>query len=151
MVELQKTSQEMSPLEKSFGMGFTDVDELLDFLEFKMVELGDLIDCEVKHRFSPGLYTREAHAPTGALLTSMTHKTDHQYIVSTGACLVFIEGEGWKLIEAPFHGLTKAGTRRLIYVIDSITWTSFHPTDKTTVEEVQEDIIVKRTNKMLTT
>lgn len=139
----------ISPLEESFTMGFTDMDELLDFIEFRMVELGDLIDTEVKHRFTKGLYTREFFGPAQSLVTSLKHKTEHQFIVSKGACAVFTEGRGWEIIEAPFHGLTVPGTRRLLYFFTDTVWTTMHVTDKTNVSEIESDIIDKRDNMFI--
>lgn len=141
---------QITPLEQSFKMKFTDMDELLDFLEIKMHELCDLVDRPVKERISPNLYTREAHAKQGDLIISLKHKREHQFIVSKGSCAVFTEGEGWKLIEAPFHGLTKVGTRRLLYVLDDLIFTTLHPVpDDITLDNVRDYVIEERDNKIL--
>lgn len=140
----------ISPLEQSFKMGFKNIDEVMDFIEVKMSELYDLQDREVKERISPCLYTREAHAKAGDLIVSIKHKTEHQFIISKGACAVFIDGDGWKFMEAPFHGLTKVGTRRLIYVFEDLVFTTLHPVPEgCEIDEVRSLLIEERVNSFV--
>ena len=119
--------------------------EPLNRLEAKLTEFPP-VSCPVKHCFTPGLYSREIFMPASAppvftIITTQIHKTEHQYIVSTGKLDVWTEGRGWVRIVAPFHGITKAGTRRALRIIEDTIWTTFHPTDKTTVPEVMEELI----------
>lgn len=44
---------------------------------------------------------------------------------------------------APYSGVTKPGTKRLIYINEDTIWATVHATDKETVEEVIPDIIAK--------
>lgn len=73
--------------------------------------------------------------------TSKIHKTEHQFIVSKGKAEVWVPGDGWQLIVAPYHGITKAGTRRALKIIEETIWTTFHPTDKTNLAEVEAELI----------
>jgi hypothetical protein len=98
----------------------------LDAIEMAMVQNLQLIDLPLEHHFTPGLYSRTIFMPKGTLLTSRLHLTEHQYVVLVGAAKVWIEGKGWELIEAGHRGITKAGTRRLLYIIEDCTWTTFH-------------------------
>jgi len=50
---------------------------------------------------------------------------------------------GIKTIEAPYHGITKPGTKRAIYAHEDCTFITVHATDKTTPEEVEEEVIAK--------
>lgn len=136
-------------LEQSLSKGFKSYDDVLDFLELKMTEHLDMIEIPVRHRITEGMYTREAFAPAQTLLTSMRHKTDHQFIVSKGKALIFTDGLGWEMVEAPFHGETKKGNRRLIYILEDIVWTSIHPTDKNNLQDIENDL-VEFDNKLLT-
>ncbi len=79
--------------------------------------------------------------PAGSAYRSKIHKTEHQYVVSQGACFVSENGGPKFLLNAPYHGLTKPGTWRTLFIITDCLWTTFHPTDKSTVEEVEADII----------
>lgn len=140
----------IGPLEKSFGMNFTNMDDLIDFIELKISEIGDIQDRRVLERMSPMLYTREAHANANDLIVSLKHKTEHQFIISKGSCAVFTDGEGWVFMEAPFHGLTKVGTRRLIYVFEDLIFTTIHPVPEgTNIDDVKSLVIEERTNTML--
>ena len=86
------------------------------------------VECPVVNRFTPGLYTREMSLPAGTIAVSLVHKTEHPFVVSKGKLSVWTEGEGVKEISAPFTGITKAGTRRIVYVIEDAIWTTFHAT-----------------------
>ena len=79
--------------------------------------------------------------PAGTLIVSKIHKTEHPYFITKGRASVWIEGVGVKVIKAPHHGVTKPGTRRLLYIHEDCEWSTFHPTSKTTPEEVEADII----------
>src|SRR3989442_15642842 len=75
-----------------------------------------LIDLPLVHRFTPGLYTREIFNPAGTLLTTKIHKTEHPFVIAQGRVSVFVPGEKVVHLRAPYVGVTKAGTRRIIYV-----------------------------------
>ena len=46
-------------------------------------------------------------------------------------------------IEAPYHGITYSGTKRLLYIHDECVWITVHRTDNLSVEEVEEEVIAK--------
>jgi hypothetical protein len=85
----------------------------------------------VRHVFTPGLYSREIRitpAPgTAIICTSAIHKFEHQYVISKGRCSVWQEETGWVHLQAPFHGVTEPGTRRILVVWEETVWTTFHP------------------------
>lgn len=103
----------------------------------------------VKHTFTPGLYIREITMPAGVIVTSKVHKTEHPYIILSGEVVVFTEKDGDLPFKAPYFGITKAGTRRVLRTVTETVWITFHPTDKTTPDEVEEDIIEKHENIFL--
>lgn len=98
----------------------------LDLLEAWMRKVGPVTPPEPVHRFTPGLYSRELTMQAGLLLNSKIHRTEHQYFVSRGVALVFEEGQGWHPVIAPYHGITRAGTRRTLLILEECTWTTFH-------------------------
>lgn len=97
-------------------------------------------ECEIVHRFTPGLYSRSCLIPAGALVTSKIHLTRHQFVVLTGDISVFTS-EGVQRITAPYHGITEPGTRRVLFAHADTVWTTFHATAKTTPEEVEAEVI----------
>lgn len=109
------------------------------------------VECPLVNVFTPGLYLRQVFIPAGTILTSKIHKTQHPYIVSMGKISVFDEGQGEVLIQAPFMGVTQAGTRRVLYAHEDTIWTTAHanPEDED-LEQIEERIIQKHENKFLT-
>lgn len=96
------------------------------------------------HRFTPGLYSRQIFLKAGIICTSKIHKTEHQFVVSQGKLKVWNESNGiggWQLIEAPYHGITKPGARRALHILEDTIWTTFHPTDKTDLRAIEDDLI----------
>lgn len=107
-----------------------------------------LVDCPLVHTFTDKLYSRQITMPSGTLVTSETHLTEHQFVVSKGVVSVWTEEGGEVIIEAPFHGITKPGTRRVLYIHDECVWTTFHSTLLHTVDDIYNDIIEKYENPL---
>ena len=101
------------------------------------------VELPVKHRFTPGLYAREIFMPAGTVLTSKIHITEHMFVVSQGSALVWTEEQGVMTVKAPHTGVTPAGTRRVLYILEDTIWTTFHPTTETDVAKIEQDIIFK--------
>ena len=104
-------------------------DDRLDELEVAMLENFEPVHCLTTHRFTDGMYIREIFMPAGSLITSKIHKTEHPYIVSYGKVAVSIDGDDWDEIIAPYTGITKPGTRRVLYILEDCIWTTFHRVD----------------------
>jgi len=99
----------------------------LDALEMAMISGGKPVELPVVHRFTPGLYVREIFMPAGTLLTSKIHKTEHPFVVTAGRVRVLIPGEGVEEFTSGHVGITKPGTRRLLFIVEDTTWLTFHP------------------------
>jgi hypothetical protein len=121
----------------------------IDRLEAMMLNNFPMVDCKTVHKFTDGLYTRETTMPTGSLITSKIHKTQHPFFVMKGKAIVWIDGVE-TLIEAPYIGITEPNTRRVLYIIEECTWatTHFNP-DNESVEKIEERIIEKHDNPFL--
>jgi hypothetical protein len=125
-------------------------DEQIDKLEATMIANFDEVDCPLTHIFTPGLYTRQIFMPAGTLIVSKIHKTEHPFIVSQGAVSVWIDDGEEIFIEAPYIGITKPGTRRVLYIHEDCTWTTIHANpDNENEIEVEERIIDKHSNPLL--
>lgn len=122
--------------------------DLIDQLEAEMLKSDIQVNCPLIHRYTPGLYIREIFMPAGSIIISKIHKTEHPYIVSKGLVTVITEADGEIKIKAPFTGITKAGTRRVLYVHEDTVWTTVHTTvkDGETVEEIEHRIIEPNIN-----
>lgn len=105
----------------------SSIHDKIDELESKMIEY-PFVECPLVHRFTPGMYIREIFMPAGSMVTSMIHKTEHPFVVSMGIVNVLINEEV-QTIEAPYCGITKPGTRRVLYCVTDVVWTTFHAID----------------------
>lgn len=126
------------------------MNERIDELEAAIVENFPLVELPLIHRFTEGLYVREIFMPAGSLVTSKIHNTQHQYFVLKGAVSVWIDEGVEVYIEAPYIGVTEPGTRRVLYVWEDCIWATSHPNpDNETVEQIEERILEKHDNPLL--
>jgi hypothetical protein len=93
------------------------------------------------HTFTPGLYTRQLFMPKDTLYVTRVHLHEHPFVISKGDVSVY-DGEKIVRLTAPYQGVTKPLTKRLIYTHENTVWTTFHVTDKTTLEEVDVDGVI---------
>jgi len=98
------------------------------------------VECPLVHRFTPGLYTREIFMPAGTAIVSRIHKTEHPYVVLTGRALVWTAEAGVVTLTAGAVGITKPGTRRVLYVTEDCRWLTFHPTTETDMDKLQAEL-----------
>lgn len=111
--------------------------DAIDFLESALMVIDKHIPSEIPtfHKFTPGMYVREIHVPAGAIFTSVTHKTQHPFVLSKGVCDICNEVGKVTRYEAPHTGITNPGTRRVFLVHSDIVFTTFHATDITDPDE----------------
>lgn len=118
-----------------------------DMAELRMVESGlPQIEAPVEHTFANGFYIRQITMPKGFICTTRIHKFRHPFVVSKGVVEVWCEQDGHVVIEAPYTGITEPGTKRILFVHEECVWTTFHRTDKTTVDEAVADVTIPHEN-----
>jgi len=96
----------------------------------------------VKSTFAGGCYIRKIFMPANQIITTKIHKKDHPFFVLSGKIIIISE-KGKEEISGPYHGITKAGTKRLINVIEDCIFITVHATNKLTVEEVTKEVIAE--------
>ncbi len=96
--------------------------------------------CPVVHTFADGLYIRQITMPAGLLIVSKLHKTTHPYFIQRGECTVQ-SGSEKVLIKAPHWGITKAGTKRLLFIHTETVWVTVHATQETDLEKIEAQVI----------
>jgi hypothetical protein len=122
------------------------MDQLKPYLNKSIDELQSTLsrmpeaECKLKHVFTPGLYSRRLTMPVDAIIVSKIHKTEHQFEVSKGIACVKINDNEWEIIEAPYQGITKPGTRRVLVIVEECIWTTYHPTGVVPTGNSQEEI-----------
>lgn len=136
-----------------------EVNNLIDRVEDEMINgmvasgEFEVFEPPLRHIFTPNLYAREITMKPGLRITSKIHLTEHQFIISQGKAIVFQNGKQ-VILEAPYHGITNAGTRRVLLIpedseVDCI-WTTFHfINDGETIEDIENRIIEKHDNPLL--
>ena len=94
----------------------------------------------LEHSFADGMYIRKIHSPAGQLLISKSHKQDHPWFLLEGK-LVIIDQDGSTTITAPANGITKAGTKRLISILEDVVWVTVQRTPHTDVDKIEEELM----------
>lgn len=112
----------------------------LDELERRILDELPPVHMPVIHRFVPQMYIREISMPEGTLLTSKVHRTEHPYTVLEGRAMVLVAGEEPELLEAGHLGITRAMTRRALYIPGpgACRWATYHPLS-TAEEEMRQN------------
>ena len=100
-------------------------------------------DCfPLDHFFGDGLYIRKIFMPAGFILTSKIHKKDHPYFILEGEVEVLDQNK-YIRIKAPYFGITKAGTKRVILTHKNTVWYTVHATSEKDLEKIEDEIIAK--------
>ncbi len=134
------------------GLAPEDAMQLVDQVEKVLVDSGaPILEFPVIHRFTPGMYIREIFMPAGSLLTSKIHNTEHPYVISKGKVSVWTGDDGVVTLKAPHTGITKPGTRRVLFTHEDTTWVTFHVNqdDCEDVEVIGSRILTPHTNPQL--
>lgn len=95
------------------------------------------------HTLTPGLYSRRLFMPALSVIVSKIHRKEHQFVVLSGTATVVSE-DGASLIRAGYSGVTKAGTRRVLFIHSDSIWMTYHPTDCTSLDDIEADLILPR-------
>ena len=96
----------------------------------------------VKHSFADGCYIREIFNPAGELIVTAIHKKEHPFFLMQGEMSILTE-DGIKHLKAPHHGITKPGTKRIIYTHTDCIFITVHATEETDVAKIEEQVIAK--------
>lgn len=116
--------------------------DLARYLRTLVTEGQSVPECPVVHEFAHNIYSRKVVMPVGSLIVSKRHRFDHFAVVILGNVDVWEPGQPRKNRGDGDHFLTRAGMMRALYCHEETTWITYHGTDKTTVEEVEAEIII---------
>lgn len=100
--------------------------------------MGD--SCPVKHHFAPGLYAREIFIPAGHVVVGKIHRHAHVNTISKGRVVVATEFGTHELV-APVTFVSQPGTKRAVVAQEDTIWTTYHPTNETDLEKIEEHVI----------
>ena len=77
----------------------------------------------------------------GSLVYSKIHMQTHPFAILKGKVSVY-DGDKIQLIEAPYKGVTIAGTKRVLYVHEETTWITFHPVGSEDLDKIDENGVI---------
>ncbi len=100
------------------------------------------IDCPLVHRFAPGVYLREITMPAGSFIIGHQHNTEHFNIITKGRALVMMDGVT-ETIVAPCVFASGVSVRKVLYILEDMTWTTVHPTHETDLNKLETELITK--------
>lgn len=98
------------------------------------------IECPVEHRFAPSCYIREIFMPKGSLVIGKIHLTEHFNIILKGRVTVATV-DGVETYEAPYTFVSPPNIQKVVYMHEDCVWQTVHPTEKTSPDEIEKDII----------
>lgn len=133
----------IAKIEKALAASGLPPHRKIDLIESKMADMPQM-DADVYNHFSPGIYLREIVIPKGMFLTSVVHKTEHPFFVLRGEIWVYWTDESGldfgTIFKAGTYGVTRKGTRRILFACEETVWVTVHATDKTDPDEIIEGI-----------
>ena len=95
----------------------------------------------VTHNFADGQYIRQIVMPKNLLVSTKIHAKNHPFFIMKGEASIYSDN-GVERIKAPFHGITEAGTKRVLYIHEECTFITVHRTDCLTIDEAVAEITV---------
>lgn len=94
------------------------------------------------HKFADGMYIRQLTVPPRTLTVTKIHKQTHPFFLLKGTISILTE-DGVKTYTAPYSGITKAGTKRIIWHHDEVVFTTVHSTKETDLDKIENEVIAK--------
>lgn len=99
-------------------------------------------DFQTIHKITPGLYSRTVYIPKGCKVLGRIHLTTHQFVISKGVAKIWDAEIGLYVVQSPFFGVTKVGARRAVEALSDLVWTTYHPTVKTDIAEIEKELFL---------
>lgn len=106
-------------------------------LSFQQWDAGE----HTTHFFADGMYCRVLFQPAGCLIVGKIHKKEHFYIVASGEITITGDGEAPRKVIGPAVIVSRPGTQRALYAHTDTTYLTVHRTDKTDLEEVENELV----------
>lgn len=97
----------------------------------------------ITHHFATGVYGRELFIPKGSLIVSKIHRGKTFNVIAQGLIAVICPVRGYNVYEAPYSFVSEPFTKRVVMALEDTIWITSHGTDKTDLEEIEEEIIAK--------
>jgi quercetin dioxygenase-like cupin family protein len=99
-----------------------------------------MIDFQVEHFFSDGVYSRKMTIPKGVKVPTHKHKFNHMSIVASGKVQVILDGETVEYT-APAQIEIKKDQVHTVYALEETVWFCIHATDVTDSDYIDHELI----------
>lgn len=101
------------------------------------------IECPLQHVFAPGVYARTIFIPANGVLVGKIHKHKHLNILSQGVVMVLTESGGVEKLVGPLTMVSEPGTKRAVFALTNVVWTTIHLTNETDPVKIEDEVIAK--------
>jgi len=112
----------------------------------KLLEMPQ-VECPVYHRFGPGIYIRESHAPAGTFAIGHYQTQDHVNIMLKGKVQVVNDDGSTTLLTAPVFFIGKANTRKMGLVLEDMVWQNIYATNETDINKLEATFLGRDDDK----
>lgn len=118
-------------------------------LEEAMKSLPDSYNMEefnpgkVVHHFGSGVYGRELFIPAGNIIVSKIHRGKTFNTIAAGCISVICPHNGYTTYQGPYCFVSEPYTKRIVIAHEDTLWITSHGTNKTNLDEIEEEIIAK--------
>jgi hypothetical protein len=118
----------------------TPTREQIERLQAEMIKHPQAEGLVTEHYFVPGMYCRRLFRPAGTLIVGKVHKHPHFFLCAKGEIIAWTE-KGMKKLQAGDVVECQPGTKRVtLATMDSVGIT-FHKTDETDIEKIEEELV----------
>lgn len=111
-------------------------------VEVECLRHGVQVEIPISHHFSRKVYAREMKLKAGDFIVGKIHRYENLNILSEGEVAV-CSIDGILRVKAPHTFVGSAGTKRVIYALSDVTWTTIHGTEKTSITEIEKEVIAE--------
>ena len=105
-------------------------------------------DYTVSNVIVDGVLARTVKIPRGHLVVGEVHKFDSINFLIKGELRIHYNGE-IRHLKAPSMIVSNANTRKVVFALEDVVWTSIHKTSFTTIDKIEEELIIKEDAKVI--
>lgn len=100
-------------------------------------------DVITRNFFAPGLYARSLTRRAGTFIIGHRHRTKHLNILLHGRLRVYMDGVVTEIVGPSLPFVSEAGVRKATLALEDSTLITFHPTDETDLDKLEDELIEK--------
>lgn len=158
------SSEKLQDIKTNFSSDMTITPELIASRRERILELEKAIlsvpgayqmrefnEGKIEHHFGTGVYGRELFIPKGNVIVSKIHRGKTFNVIAKGCIAVICPHKGYNIYEGPFCFVSEPFTKRVVIAIEDTLWITSHGTDKTDLDEIENEIIAKDFSEALLT